>query len=181
MHALHLWGRHVSIWRRDGHTQDNPITRTNVSSVRSCKTHRDKFQLDSPLCCSFTLVQISFPLLLQRCAYALVQVEAHKHLVILRKTSGLLCGWKCPKVSFKSYSCVGTNMAGEGPTSSRRGGPQLLLNIIAVSGLLIVTQTLTAVAHLAVWLYVTPPALLHPPLHKSSSNLHERDDVSGGR
>lgn len=59
---------------------------------------------------------------------------------------------------------------------TRREGPQLLLNIIAVSGLLIVTQTLTAVAHLAVWLYVTPPALLHPPLHKSSSSLHERDD-----
>lgn len=100
--------------------EDETVTLTNVSSVRSCKTHRDKFQLDSPLCCSFTLVEISFPLLLQRCAYALVQVEAHKHLVILRKTSGLLCGWKCPNVSFKSYSCVGTNMAGEGPTSCKK-------------------------------------------------------------
>lgn len=59
--------------------EDETVTLTNVSSVRSCKTHRDRFQLDSPLCCSFTLVQISFPLLLQRCAYALVQVEAHKH------------------------------------------------------------------------------------------------------
>lgn len=58
---------------------------------------------------------------------------------------------------------------------TRPKGPQLLLNII-VSGLLIVKPTLTVDAHLAAWLYVTPPALLHPPLHRSSSSLHDRDD-----